>query len=358
MDFKDAILGLADRIKKQKDAIQTEEGTKNAFIMPMIAALEYDIFNPFEVVPEMDCDLTKKGDKLDYAIMKDERAILLIECKHCKQNLNLHSTQLSKYYAASNARFGVLTNGVEYRFYTDLDKMNIMDEKPFLVINLLDLSDTDIEQLRKFSKSSYNESEILCTAKELQIAIQIKDILSRNFQYPGDEFTRYFVKCINEGKSSQKLIEQYKPIVKRIIESIINDSISSRTKITVQQVDNEDVVDDITDNENAILTQERLDAYNIIKDILKDKYDVNEISYTSFKSYLLLWIGHEYWWICRISLKSYSKRICFITEDRTEYKWIQLQSINDLKLYAESIRKAFDIAFRNREQYNKEKHHK
>lgn len=298
MDFKDAILGLADRIKKQKDAIQTEEGTKAAFIMPMIATLGYDIFNPFEVVPEMGCDLTKKGDKLDYAIMKDERAILLIECKHCKQNLNLHSTQLSKYYAASNARFGVLTNGIEYRFYTDLDKMNIMDEKPFLVINLLDLSDTDIEQLRKFSKLSYNESEILCTAKELQIAFQIKDILNRNFQSPGDEFTRYFVKCINEGKSSQKLIEQYKPIVKRTIESIINDTISSRTKITVQQVDNEDVVDDITDNENAILTQERLDAYNIIKDILKDKYDVSEISYTSFKSYLLLWIGHEYWWSC------------------------------------------------------------
>lgn len=358
MDFKDAILRLADRIKKQKDAIQTEEGTKNAFIMPMIAALGYDIFNPFEVVPEMDCDLTKKGDKLDYAIIKDERAILLIECKHCKQNLNLHSTQLSKYYAASNARFGVLTNGVEYRFYTDLHKMNIMDEKPFLVINLLDLSDTDIEQLRKFSKPSYNESEILCTAKELQIAIQIKDILNRNFQSPGDEFTRYFVKCINEGKSSQKLIEQYKPIVKRTIESIINDTISSRTKIAVQQVDNEDAGDDITDNENTTITQERLDAYNIIKDILKDKYDVNEISYTSFKSYLLLWIGHEYWWICRISLKSYSKRICFITEDRTEYKWIQLQSINDLKLYTESIRKAFDIAIRNREQYNKEKHHK
>lgn len=356
MDFKDSILRLADRIKKQKDAIQTEEGTKNAFIMPMIAVLGYDIFNPFEVVPEMDCDLTKKGDKLDYAIMKDERAILLIECKHCKQNLNLHSAQLSKYYAASNARFGVLTNGVEYRFYTDLDKANIMDEKPFLAIDLLNLSDADIDQLRKFCKSSYNESEILCTAKELQIAIQIRDILNRNIQSPGDEFTRYFVKCINEGKSSQKLIEQYKPIVKKTIESIINDTISSQMKISVQNVDTTDIRDDI--NENTTITQERLDAYNIIKDILRDKYDVNEISYTSFKGYLLLWIGHEYWWICRLSLKPYSKRISFITENRTEYKWIQIQSINDLELYTENIKKAFDIAFSNREQYNNKKHHK
>lgn len=193
MDFKDNILQLVERIEKQKDAIQTEEATKNAFIMPMIVALGYDVFNPFEVVPEMDCDLTKRGDKIDYAIMKDNKPILLIECKHCLQKLDLHSTQLSKYYAASNARFGVLTNGIEYRFYADLDKTNIMDEKPFLVVNMLDLSDSDIEQMKKFHKSYYNESEILSTAQELQITIQIKEILIKNFQSPGDEFTRYFV---------------------------------------------------------------------------------------------------------------------------------------------------------------------
>lgn len=155
MDFKDNVLQLAERIKKQKDAIQTEEATKNAFIMPIITALGYDVFNPFEVVPEMDCDLTRKGDKIDYAIKKDGRTILLIECKHCKQNLDLHNTQLSKYYAASNARFGVLTNGIEYRFYADLDKTNIMDEKPFLVVNMLDLSDAYIEELFKNSKTNY-----------------------------------------------------------------------------------------------------------------------------------------------------------------------------------------------------------
>ena len=96
MDFKDNILQLAERIKKQKDAIQTEEATKNAFIMPIITALGYDVFNPFEVVPEMDCDLTRKGDKIDYAIKKDGRTILLIECKHCKPvsytHLRAHET--------------------------------------------------------------------------------------------------------------------------------------------------------------------------------------------------------------------------------------------------------------------------
>lgn len=260
MDFKDNILQLAERIKKQKDAIQTEEATKNAFIMPIITALGYDVFNPFEVVPEMDCDLTRKGDKIDYAIKKDGRTIILIECKHCKQNLDLHNTQLSKYYAASNARFGVLTNGIEYRFYADLDKTNIMDEKPFLVVNMLDLSDADIEEMKKFHKSCYNESEIFSTAKELQMMIQIKEILAKNFQSPGDEFTRYFVRSLNNGKSTPKLIEEYRPIVRKSILSVIGGMISGRpdTAILVKEEKPRQAPNDgmaaISDKQDAVIT--------------------------------------------------------------------------------------------------------
>lgn len=205
MDFKDNIIQIAEKIEKQKDAIMTEEATKNAFIMPVIAALGYDIFNPFEVVPEMDCDLTKRGDKIDYAIMKDNQPILLIECKHCLQKLDLHSTQLSKYYAASNARFGVLTNGIEYRFYADLDKTNIMDEKPFLVIDMTDLSDEDIEQMKKFHKSYFNESDILDTAQELKYSTEIKSILNNEFASPSYGFVRFLTKRVyTSGQVTQK----------------------------------------------------------------------------------------------------------------------------------------------------------
>lgn len=127
MDFKDAIKQLADRVEKLKENIQTEEATKNAFIMPFINALGYDVFNPLEVIPEMTCDIgTKKGEKIDYAIMKDEQPILLIECKHWKQDLNIHDNQLLRYFNVSKAKFGLLTNGIIYRFYTDLKEPNIM----------------------------------------------------------------------------------------------------------------------------------------------------------------------------------------------------------------------------------------
>ena len=153
MDFKDTILQLSEKIAKQKETEAKEEATKTAIILPMIYALGYDVFDPTEVVPEMDCNLIKtKGEKIDYAILKDGEPIMLIECKDSKQNLNLHSTQLQKYFVASKSRFGVLTNGIEWRFYTDIDKQNIMDEKPFLVVNMLDPSNDDIEQLKKLCK--------------------------------------------------------------------------------------------------------------------------------------------------------------------------------------------------------------
>ena len=331
MDFKDQITQLSDKIAKLKDSIATEEATKTSFIMPMISALGYDVFNPFEVVPEMDCDLTKRGDKIDYAIMKDNASILLIECKHCKQNLDLHSTQLAKYYAASNARFGVLTNGVEYRFYADLEKQNIMDEKPFLVVNMLDLSDSDIEQMKKFHKSYYNEHDILSTAQELQITIQIKDLLNKNFLQPGDEFTRYFVKCLNDWKSNTKLIEQYRPILKKSIASVINDIIAERlnvamkadceqepalakdssdeqTEITVKELPDGVVYQD--EDKGITTTQEEIDAYNIVRSILRQYVDVKRIQYNDYKSYFTINLdGSTWWWICRLSLGKRKKTI-------------------------------------------------
>lgn len=214
MDFKDSILQLAERIGKQKDSISTEEATKNAFILPLIAALGYDVFNPFEVVPELDCDLVKKkGEKIDYAIRRGDETILLMECKHCAQNLNLHATQLKKYFVASNARFGVLTNGIEYRFYTDLEKPNIMDDKPFMVINMLDLSDALIEQLKKFHKSYYDVDNILSTAQELKYTTQLRSVLSEEISNPSDEFVRHIAKKIYDGIINQKVLDQFRPLV-------------------------------------------------------------------------------------------------------------------------------------------------
>lgn len=369
MDFKDAIQQLSEKIGKQRDNILTEEATKTSFIMPMISAWGYDVFNSFEVVPEMDCDLTRRGDKIDYAIMKDNSPILLIECKHCKQNLDLHNTQLAKYYAASNARFGVLTNGIEYRFYADLEKKNIMDEKPFLVVDMLNLSDSEIEQLKKFHKSYYNEQDILSTAQELQITIQVKELLNKNFQNPGDEFTRYFVKYTGDGKSSQKLIEQYRPIVKKSIASVINDIISDRLNVAMKnenkveeqvtaEVEHETPRPNETNDEKLpegvvfqdlergiVTTQEEIDAYNIVRSILRQYVDAKRIRYNDYKTYFSVNIdGSTWWWICRIYIGKRSKRICLPKDNYKTSEWINIDSIDDIFSYADKLKEGFDLA--------------
>lgn len=369
MDFKDAIQQLSEKIGRQKDNILTEEATKTSFIMPMISAWGYDVFNSFEVVPEMDCDLTRRGDKIDYAIMKDNSPILLIECKHCKQNLDLHNTQLAKYYAASNARFGVLTSGIEYRFYADLEKKNIMDEKPFLVVDMLNLSDSDIEQLKKFHKSYYNEQDILSTAQELQITIQVKELLNKNFQNPGDEFTRYFVKYTGDGKSSQKLIEQYRPIVKKSIASVINDIISDRLNVAMKnenkveeqvtaEVEHETPRPNETNDEKLpegvvfqdlergiVTTQEEIDAYNIVRSILRQYVDAKRIRYNDYKTYFSVNIdGSTWWWICRIYIGKRSKRICLPKDNYKTSEWINIDSIDDIFSYADKLKEGLDLA--------------
>ena len=133
MDFIDKIREFASRIPNQLGHIQTEEATKNALVLPFITALGYNVFDPTEVVPEFTADIgTKKGEKVDYAVLKDGKPILLFECKWCGTDLEReHASQLYRYFSVTDGRFGVLTNGIIYRFYSDLEKENKMDEKPF-----------------------------------------------------------------------------------------------------------------------------------------------------------------------------------------------------------------------------------
>lgn len=217
MDLKDSLEALSSRIERLKENIQTEEATKNAFIMPFIASLGYDVFNPLEVIPELDCDLNrKKGEKIDYAIAQGGEIMILIECKHWKQPLDLHETQLKRYFVASNAKFAILTNGIRYCFYTDLVKPNIMDEKPFLDINLLDLKDFQIEEIKKFHKSYFDVDAILSSASELKYANELRAIFAEEVANPSAEFVRLFAKQVYDGVITAKVQEQFTYLLKLI----------------------------------------------------------------------------------------------------------------------------------------------
>jgi len=208
MDFKDQIKQLGDRVTKLKEQILSEEATKNAFIMPFLQILGYDVFNPLEVVPEYITDVgTKKGEKIDYAIMKDGNTTLLIECKHWSQNLDLHDGQLLRYFHVSKARFGILTNGIIYRFYSDLVESNKMDDKPFLEINITDLKDNQIEEIKKFHKSYFDADNIVNSASELKYSNELKLLFQQEINNPSPEFVKFFTKQVYQGVVTSRVLE-------------------------------------------------------------------------------------------------------------------------------------------------------
>lgn len=286
MDFKDQIKILSERVVKLKDSIATEEATKTALIMPFIQALGYDIFDPTEVIPECVCDIgTKKGEKIDYTICKEGVPIVLIECKHWKQDLNLHSGQLLRYYHVSKAKFGILTNGIIYRFYTDLVEPNKMDEKPFFEINLEDLRDNLVEKLKEFHKSYFDVESILNTASELKYTNEIRNLIIKEISDPSDEFVKYFAKQAYPSMITKPILEQFRNILKRAFQQYNSDYINDKLKSVISSENTnkiaeepeEEKIQEPTNEDRIVTTEEELQGFYIVKSILHGKVDLNRI---------------------------------------------------------------------------------
>ena len=349
MDFKDSILQLAERVKSLKESIQTEEATKNAFIMPFIQALGYDVFNPLEVVPEMDCDIAKKkGEKIDYAIMKDGAPIMLIECKHWKQDLNLHDNQLKRYYVASRAKFGVLTNGIVYRFYADLIKENIMDDVPFLEINLEKIRETQIEEVKKFCKENFDLDNILSSANELKYMSEVKKIIRSEFAEPSPELVKLLTKRVYEGIVTQKVLDQFTDIVTRALKSHINDVMSEKLGIALktteaagapiqsstpagEQKEEEQPAKEEDKASKIITTTEELEGYYIVKGIVCEVIAPERVTYRDSQSYFAIFADdNNRRPICRLHFNNTNnKRIGFVDENRNEQMEV-IEKLDDI----------------------------
>lgn len=233
MDFIDELRLLATRIATTRDMVSTEEATKNSMIMPMIKLLGYDPFNPLEVTPELIADVgTKKGEKVDYAVLRDGKPIMLFECKKSGADLHInHAGQLFRYFHVTEARFGVLTNGLVYKFFTDLEQPNKMDEKPFFEFNILEFRERDVEELKKFAKSKFDLDIILATANELKYTRAIQARLSEWVTQPSEDFVRLLSSdLLGSRRFTPAIKDQFTALTKRAFEQLIGARINERLK--------------------------------------------------------------------------------------------------------------------------------
>lgn len=324
MDFKDQIKLLGDRVLKLKAQVSTEEATKNAFIMPFIRELGYDVFNPAEVTPELVADIgLKQGEKIDYAILQNGEPIILIECKHHAAPLSVsNASQLFRYFHTTKAKFSILTNGIEYRFYTDLVEPNKMDEKPFFAFDITDIKDNQIEELKKFHKAYYDFQNIVNTASDLKYTFELKKLINAEFQNPTPDFVKYFTRQAYPGVITAKILDQFTNLVKKSLQQYISDMITERLKSALTKEDavakeqeegHTETVQEASAS-NIITTEEELEAFMIVKTILRQKTKPGRIVHRDAQSYFAILLDdNNRKTVCRLYLGSKKKAIGIMT---------------------------------------------
>lgn len=351
IDFKDQIKQLGERVAKLKDQIQTEEATKNAFIMPFIQALGYDVFNPTEVVPEFISDIgLKKGEKIDYAIFKDGSPTILIECKHWAQNLNIHDGQLLRYFHVSKAKFGLLTNGIVYRFYSDLVAANKMDEKPFLEFNINEIKDNQVEELKKFHKTVFDAESITNTASELKFMNELKQLIQQELINPTPDFVKHFARQVYPSVVTAKVLEQFTNLIKKSIQQHISDLITERLKTALTKEDEETKKQEAVqaleqaklDEVKVVTTDEELEGFMIVKTILRQKISATRIMHRDAQSYFAILLDdNNRKTICRLYLNGSKKFFVTLDDQKKEVK-NEINSLDDIFKHSETLLKIVD----------------
>ena len=232
MDFIEKLRNLSSRIEAHKHLVQTEEATKIAFVQPFIEILEYKVSDPAEVVPEFDPKVGDlKGEKVDYAIFKgDQQVVMIIECKKYGEDLSkdAHRQQLARYFPHVDAQFAVLTDGVLYKFYTHLKKDNIMDTKPFLEFNMLDIQEPWVNELKRFTKSKFDPSIVIDIARDLQYKKEIKEFMEKQLQTPSEDFVRFLLSFIYDGNVTKLVVERFTSIIKEALHEFLEGRIQQR----------------------------------------------------------------------------------------------------------------------------------
>ena len=342
MDFEAALENLVNKIERLRNSVQTEEATKTSFVLPLLQTLGYDIFDPTVVVPEFTADIgRKKGEKVDYAIMIDDDPLILIEVKPHTQKLDRHKTQLERYFTVTPSKFAILTNGIEYRFYSDLDEKNIMDEEPFLVIDMLDLKERDKKELEKFRADKFDIDNILSMAGNRKYINSIKEILRSEFSNPSDEFVRFFASKLIDKPLRHNVIEKFKKYAAQAFKEIQDDIILEKINSLKERI-NEDTEEEVQTPEEPkdkgiVTTEEELEGYYIIKSILAEHIPLERIAARDTKSYFgVLLDDNNRKWIARLHFNTSNKYLGLHIEDKKEEKF-PLENIEDIYQYRDKI---------------------
>lgn len=367
MSLREDLEALSQRAIEQKDQMVTEEAAKLALVMPFMRALGYDIFEPTEVEPEYTADFAdSQGRKVDYAIKRDNKPIILIECKRVKDPLDVgKADQLALYVNATDARFGILTNGVVYKFYSSHE--NRMDNDPFLEIDLANLNPGDVDALEKsrLDKASFDDKESQAVAEEMKDVGSIKTYLRKTYAQPSDEFVR-FLAGVLERRRSRNFIRYFTFLVKRAFHEFVSDELRNEVKKTLDRatvisaaqenletsVTNARQSDHLLAREEGVKdggnrrprrkpTDQESEGYEKVRNMVANMVGPNKIAMRTHQNYCsVLFDDNIQKRICRLYFKASSAmKLGLFDEQKKETKY-SLDSVDDIWKYANQLQAA------------------
>ena len=291
MDLWTSLSSLAERAVQVVSHVETEEATKTALVLPFLQAMGYDVFNPSEVNPEFTADVgIKRGEKVDYAVCRDGQPTILVECKPHGTALDTYSGQLFRYFSVTNARLAILTDGVVYRFYSDLVAPNKLDEHPFLTFVLTAMKRDTVAQMEKLTKQQFDLEHILQQAEGLRYVNQIRLRFEQEIEEPSDEFVRVLTDPIYDGRFTSQAMERFRDLARTAMRTHIADAVDRRLRSALEQnseqhAPRDEAIEPEADSPEIVTTAEELQGLYIVKAICRDLVEPTRIHARDVQSY-------------------------------------------------------------------------
>ncbi len=364
MVSRSAIQDIAARAEAQRGNLATEEAAKVALVLPMLQALGYDVFNPQEVVPEFTADYAARtGKKVDFAIIRDGAPVMLVECKKVGDPLDpaARDWQLPDYFNRTSARIAVLTDGIVYKFFSDLDAENVMDAAPFFEVDITKADQRDMQALSHFAKHTFDLEEARSAASRMKQIGGMKDYLAEMYRHPDDDFTRLLARRVFSGPLFANRLEYFSGIAKLAFNEFVNDHISDTLRRASNIVNSEEIAQDApedsledeisdeaeTGQRDIVTTVEEVEGYELVKTIVSEVVDPERVFMRDTKSYCgILLDDNNRRAICRLHFNSKNrKQISISTEGFNEYRqrnavYYPIEDVNDIANFAEELKAA------------------
>lgn len=329
---------LSEKVRNQREFIKTEEATKTAFILPFIQLLGYNVFDPREVIPEYTADIgTKKGEKIDYAIMKDGKPIILIECKRCDDGLSQsHVSQLYRYFTTTKVKVAILTNGLEYWMFADTGRSNVMDSKPFLKFHIQEeWSDDTLKKMKNFSRPEFDIDKIMPLANHLMYENAVLKYLEAQIAEPETDFVKFLTKHVYDGPRSRSIIEKFTLVTKISLNKLIETRVNERV-VSILNAKSKDMVSDAGDGIETL--EEELEGYYIVKAICRKYVSASRIIYKDNASYFPIFLDHRNKTLCRLDLHSQRKSLFLPNQAHDGYIRYTIDKVDDIYKYAGQLK--------------------